>query len=32
MIAGEYIDTELEGKEISPELLEYIHVNKQVHY
>lgn len=28
MIAGEYIDTELEGKEISPELLEYIHVNK----
>ena len=28
MIAGEYIDTELEGKEISTELLEYIHVNK----
>ena len=28
MIAGEYIDTELEGKEISPKLLEYIHVNK----
>lgn len=28
MIAGEYIDTELEGKEISKELLEYIHINK----
>lgn len=28
MIAGEYIDTELEGKEISQELLEYIHINK----
>ena len=28
MIAGEYIDTELEGKEISEKLLEYIHVNK----
>lgn len=28
MIAGEYLDTELEGKEISKELLEYIHVNK----
>lgn len=28
MIAGEYLDTELEGKEISKEVLEYIHVNK----
>ena len=28
MIAGEYLDTELEGKEISREMLEYIHVNK----
>lgn len=28
MIAGEYLDTELEGKEISQEMLEYIHVNK----
>ena len=28
MIAGEYIDTELEGKEISKELLDYIHINK----
>ena len=28
MIAGEYIDTELEGKQISQEVLEYIHVNK----
>ena len=28
MIAGEYLDTELEGKEISKEMLEYIHVNK----
>lgn len=28
MIAGEYLDTELEGKEISNEMLEYIHVNK----
>lgn len=28
MIAGEYLDTELEGKEISKEILEYIHVNK----
>ena len=28
MIAGEYVDTELEGKEISKETLEYIHKNK----
>ena len=28
MIAGEYIDTEYEGKEISNEYLEYIHANK----
>ena len=28
MVAGEYLDTELEGKEISRELLEYIHKNK----
>ena len=28
MIAGEYVDTEYEGKEILPEYLEYIHVNK----
>lgn len=28
MIAGEYIDTELEGKKISLDLLEYIHNNK----
>jgi len=28
MIAGEYLDTELEGKEISQEMLEYIHINK----
>lgn len=28
MIAGEYIDTEYEGKEISEEYLEYIHKNK----
>ena len=28
MIAGEYVDTELEGKQISKELLEYIHKNK----
>lgn len=28
MIAGEYLDTELEGKQISQEMLEYIHVNK----
>ena len=28
MIAGEYVDTEFEGKEISEELLEYIHKNK----
>ncbi|MBQ9314379.1 MAG: polyprenyl synthetase family protein [Clostridia bacterium] len=28
MIAGEYLDTELEGKEISLELLKYIHHNK----
>jgi len=28
MIAGEYLDTYLEGKEISFELLEYIHRNK----
>lgn len=28
MIAGEYLDTEAEGKEISDEMLEYIHNNK----
>lgn len=28
MIVGEYIDTELEGKQISKELLKYIHENK----
>ena len=28
MIAGEYVDTELEGKQISKELLDYIHKNK----
>lgn len=28
MIAGEYLDTELEGKQISKEILEYIHMNK----
>ena len=28
MIAGEYLDTELENKSISKELLEYIHINK----
>ena len=28
MIAGEYLDTELEGKQISLDLLEYIHKNK----
>ena len=28
MIAGEYLDTELEGKDISIELLDYIHKNK----
>ena len=28
MIAGEYIDTEYEGKKISEEYLEYIHKNK----
>lgn len=28
MIAGEYLDTELEGKEISKKLLQYIHENK----
>ena len=28
MIAGEYLDTELEGKQISKELLQYIHINK----
>ena len=28
MIAGEYLDTELENKEISKELLQYIHENK----
>ena len=28
MIAGEYVDTEVEGKQISEELLEYIHKNK----
>ena len=28
MVAGEYLDTELENKEISKELLQYIHENK----
>ncbi len=28
MIAGEYVDTEVEGKKIERELLEYIHKNK----
>lgn len=28
MIAGEYLDTELEGQDISKELLQYIHENK----
>ena len=28
MIAGEYLDTELEGKQILKEMLEYIHINK----
>ena len=28
MISGEYIDTELEGKNITKEILEYIHKNK----
>lgn len=28
MIAGEYVDTEFEGKPISSEYLEYIHMNK----
>lgn len=28
MIAGEYVDTEFEGKEISKQYLEYIHINK----
>lgn len=28
MIAGEYVDTEYEGKQISEEYLEYIHTNK----
>lgn len=28
MIAGEYVDTEVEGKNITNELLEYIHKNK----
>lgn len=28
MIAGEYLDTELEGQNISKEILEYIHTNK----
>ena len=28
MIAGEYVDTEFEGKEISSDYLEYIHQNK----
>lgn len=28
MIAGEYVDTEYEGKEILSEYLEYIHTNK----
>ena len=28
MIAGEYVDTELEGQQISNEMLDYIHINK----
>lgn len=28
MLAGEYVDTEFEGKEISNEYLEYMHKNK----
>ena len=28
MIAGEYVDTEYEGKQISSEYLEYMHTNK----
>ena len=28
MIAGEFLDTELEGKEIPKQVLEYIHINK----
>ncbi|MBO6232768.1 MAG: polyprenyl synthetase family protein [Clostridia bacterium] len=28
MIAGEYVDTEFEGKQITEQLLEYIHINK----
>ena len=28
MIAGEYLDTEYEGKQIDEEMLEYIHINK----
>ena len=28
MIVGEYVDTEFEGKSISEEYLEYIHINK----
>lgn len=28
MIAGEYLDTKLEGQQISKEMLEYIHINK----
>ena len=28
MIAGEYVDTEYEGKEISEKYLEYMHKNK----
>lgn len=28
MIAGEYVDTEFEGKEMSNEYLEYMHKNK----
>lgn len=28
MIAGEYLDTELEGQKISKDMLEYIHANK----
>ena len=28
MIAGEYLDTELEGQKISKDMLEYIHINK----
>lgn len=28
MIVGEYLDTELEGQNISKEMLEYIHINK----